>query len=64
MRTHRKDRATWQFWIRATRISARKEEGRNGGKISVVNSRAVSRGQNELTGDFKMAAGDVISIRG
>ena len=29
-----------------------------------VNSRAVSRGQNELIGKFKMAARDVISIRG
>ena len=28
-----------------------------------VNSRAVSRGQNELIGKFKMAAGDVINIR-
>ena len=43
-------------------------DGRDGGKfkrkLSEVNTRAVSRGQNELIGKFKMAAGDVISIRG
>ena len=33
-------------------------------KLSVVKSRAVSRGQNELVGKFKMAAGDIVSIRG
>ena len=33
-------------------------------KSSEVNARAVSRGQNELKGKFKMAAGDVISIGG
>ena len=32
-------------------------------KLSEVNIRAVSRGQNELRGKFKMTAGDVISIR-
>ena len=44
------------------------ERGRDGGKIkwksSEVNTRAVSRGQNESIGKFKMTAGDVISIRG
>ena len=45
------------------------EEGRrNRGKIklklSEVNTRAVPRGQNELIGKFKMATGNVISIRG
>jgi hypothetical protein len=44
------------------------EEVRSGEKIewklSEVNTRAVSRRQNELIGKFKMAAGDVISIRG
>ena len=33
-------------------------------KLSEVNNRAVSRGQNELMGKFKMAVGDVISIWG
>ena len=33
-------------------------------KLSEVNVRAVSRGQNELICKFNMAAGDVISIRG
>ena len=46
----------------------RKWSGGDGGKIewksSKVNTRSVSRGQNELIGEFKMAAGDVISIRG
>ena len=40
-------------------------EGMEGKLISSeVNTRAVSRGQKELIGEFKMAAGDVISIRG
>ena len=33
-------------------------------KLSEFNTRAVSRGQNELVGKFKMAAGDMVSIRG
>jgi hypothetical protein len=41
--------------------------GRDGGKfewnLPEVNTRAVSRGQNELIGESKMVAGDVISIR-
>ena len=44
------------------------EKGRDGGKfkrkLSEIDTRAVSRGQNELIGKFKMAVGDVISIRG
>ena len=32
------------------------------GKLSEVNTRAVSRGQNELVGKFKMAAGDMVSV--
>ena len=43
------------------------KRGRNRGKfkrkLSEVNTRAVSRGQNELIGKFKMVADDVISIR-
>ena len=42
--------------------------GMDGGKfkrkLSEVNTRAVSRGQNKLVGKFKMAAGDMVSIRG
>ena len=34
-----------------------------GWRSSEVNIGAVSRGQNELIGNFKMAAGDVNSIR-
>ena len=33
-------------------------------KLSEVNARVVSRRQNELVGKFKMAAGDIVSIRG
>ena len=33
-------------------------------KLPEVNTSAVSRGQNELVGKFKMAAGDIVSIRG
>ena len=42
--------------------------GMDGGKfkmkLSEVNTRAVSRRQNELVGKFKTAAGDKVSIRG
>ena len=42
------------------------EKGRNGGKterkLSEVNTRAVSRVQNEQISKFKMVVGDVISI--
>ena len=33
-------------------------------KSSEVNTRAVSREQNDLVGKFKMVAGDMVSIRG
>ena len=33
-------------------------------KLSEINARAVSRRQNELVGKFKMAAGDIVSVRG
>ena len=40
----------------------------DGGKfkrsLSEVNARTVSRIQNKLVGKFKMAAGDMVSIRG
>ena len=49
----------------------RQEGGRSGrdggninGKLSKVNTRAVSRGQNKLIDKFKMATGEVIMIRG
>ena len=38
------------------------DTGREEWKTSEVNTRAVSKGQNEMIGEFKMAAGDVISI--
>ena len=40
------------------------EEGKIKWKLSEVDTRAVSRGQNELIGEFTMVTGDVISIRG
>ena len=50
---------------------ARQEAAKGGGvggkiklRLSEVNITAVSRGQGELLGKLKMAAGDVISIRG
>jgi hypothetical protein len=33
-------------------------------RLSKVNARAVSRGQNELECEFKMAADEMVSIRG
>ena len=33
-------------------------------RLSEINARVVSRGQNELVGKFKMVAGDMVSIRG
>jgi hypothetical protein len=33
-------------------------------KLPEVNTRAVSRGQNELVHKFKMVAGDMVCIRG
>ena len=45
-------------------MGARQEDGRSEGniewKLSEVNTRAVSRGQNKLIGKVKMATGDVI----
>ena len=42
-----------------------RRSGGNGGRIKwksfEVITRAVSRGQNELRGEFKMSAGDVVS---
>ena len=67
MWTHGKDGTMWEFLKSATR-SVRQKGGRSGGeierKLSEVNARAMSRGQNKLIDKFKMAAGDVISITG
>jgi hypothetical protein len=58
--------ASLELQISATWMSARQEEGRSGGeiewKLSDVNTRAVSKGQNKLIGKCKIAAGDVINI--
>ena len=43
-------------------VRVREEKGI--AELSEVNTRTVSRGQNALIGKFKMAMGDVISIRG
>ena len=46
-------------------MGARQEDGgKIEWKLSKVNTRAVSRGQNELIGELKMAADDVVSISG
>ena len=42
----------------------RKDGGKIEWKLSELNTSAVSRGQNELIGEFKLAAGDVIIIGG
>ena len=63
MWTHSKDGATWQFQKSATRIGANRKgrSGENGGKIewksSEVDTSVVSRGQNKLIVEFKMAVG-------
>ena len=44
-------------------MGKRQEGGKIEWKSSEVNTRAVSRGQNELIGKFKMAEDGVISIR-
>ena len=36
----------------------------DGGKLSEVNARTESRRQNELVSKFKMAASDLVSVRG
>ena len=61
--------ASDEVWVRATREEQEEgRSGRDGGKtewkLSEVNTKAVSRGQNELLGKFKIAVGDVISIMG
>ena len=38
--------------------------GMGGGKLSEVNARTESRRQNKLVGKFKMAASDLVSVRG
>ena len=42
----------------------RKDGGKIKWELSEVNVRAVSRGQDQLIGKFKMAASDLVSVRG
>jgi hypothetical protein len=71
MWTYGKDGTIWEFLKSATWEVAG-QEGENWGgdggklneKLSEFYTRGASRGQNELMGKFKTAAGDVISIRG
>ena len=63
MLTHSKDKSH--------QMGAGQEQGKSegdGGKIQwklpEVNRRAVSRGHNELIDEFKITAGDVVSIKG
>ena len=58
-----------ELQLSTTRMGVRQNKERSGEdgwkiewKLSEVNTRAVSRRQNELIGKFKMATGDVIII--
>ena len=64
MRAHDKDGVTRVF-KRCHQGVARGMDGRKfKRRLSEINARAVSRGQNELVDRFKMAAGDMVCIRG
>ena len=59
------------FWKVPPWGVTRQERGKSGGdggkiewKLSEINIRAVSRGQNKLIWELKMATGNVTSIRG
>ena len=53
------------FLLGSTRgLRDREGGGKMKWKLSEVNARAMSRGHNKLIGEFKMAACDVISVRG
>ena len=52
-------------WVQDRKLGRSGEDGRKiEWKSFEVNIMTVSRGQNELISEFKMAAGDVINIRG
>ena len=68
-------KTVWRYFDRHGRLSIKREfmkgatrelrEGwREGGKLSEVNARTEPRRQNELVGKFKMAASDLVSVRG
>ena len=60
-----KDGITREFFKGATRGYERNGWREIRRKLfQVVNTRALSRGQNELVGKFKIVAGDMVSIRG
>jgi hypothetical protein len=61
---HTTKMASLEFLKGATRGLREEWMERNLRRLSEVNARAVSRGQNELVGKFKMAVGDMVSIRG
>jgi hypothetical protein len=63
MWTRSKDGAMRQFRVRAS-IGRKKGRVRGWRKLSEVYNQALSGGQNELIGKFKVAAGDVIGIGG
>ena len=54
----------YQSGVRTRKGRSGEDGGKFEWKSSEFNTRAVSRGQNKLIGKFKMAAGDVIIIRG
>ena len=66
VREHTTKMASLEFLKGSTRdgIGRREDGGKIECKLSEVNTRTVSRGQIELIGEFKIAAGDMISIGG
>ena len=65
MWTHGKDGAMFSYGkVPPECMWDRKGGGKIEWKSPGVNTRILSRGQNKLIGEFKMAEGDVISIRG
>ena len=61
--TH-KDGVTRVFERCHQRVARGMEGGKFKRRLSVVNARAMSRGQSELVCKFKITAGDMVSIRG
>ena len=71
MWTHGKSDTAREFFKRTTRGLQERKGGRRGGdggkfkrRLSEVNTKTVSRRQNELIDKLKIAVGDVISIKG
>jgi hypothetical protein len=61
---HNKDGVTRVFERCHQGVARGMDGGNFKRRLSEVNARAVSRGQNELVCKIKMVAGDMVSIRG